>query len=203
MSRDGSELMRGAACPAAPGASGEVIERARRGDELAFELVWRAYQPQLLRFLFARGGVEVEDLAAETWLRVVRQFPRAPSSPEHFIAWLFTIARNLAIDAARARVRRPVTLAQDEDLRLLERAQLGDPVHQILLEELTTNDALALIRSLPPEQAEVVALRVIADLDVLTVAAVLGKSPGAVRVACHRGLRNLAARIGQPDRVLS
>lgn len=195
--------MRGATCPAAPGALGDVIERARGSDELAFELLWRTYQPQLLRFLFARGGVDVEDLAAETWLRVVRQLPRAPSSPEHFIAWLFTIARNLAIDAARARARRPLILARDEDLRLLERAQLGDPVHQVVLEELTTNDALALIRSLPPEQAEVVALRVIADLDVLTVAAVLGKSPGAVRVACHRGLRNLAARIGRPERVPS
>ena len=127
----------------------------------------------------------------------------APSSPEHFIAWLITIARNLAIDAARARVRRPLILAQIEDLRLLERPEVIDPVHQIVLEELTTNDALALIRSLPPEQAEAVALRVIADLDVPTVATVLGKSPGAVRVACHRGLRNLAARTGQPERVPS
>ena len=195
--------MRGRAWGTEPGALGEVIERARGGDELAFELLWRTYQPQLLRFLFARGGFEVEDLAAETWLKVVRQLARAPHSPEHFIAWLFTIARNLAIDAARARVRRPVILVRDEDLRLLERVQVGDPVHQVLLEALTTNDAVALIRSLPPEQAEVVALRVIADLDVLTVAAVLGKSPGAVRVACHRGLRNLAARTGQPERVPS
>lgn len=195
--------MRRAACSAAPSALGEVIERARTGDELAFELLWRTYQPQLLRFLYARGGVDVEDLAAETWLRVVRQLRTAPSSPEHFIAWLITIARNLAIDAARARVRRPLILAQIEDLRLLERPEVIDPVHQIVLEELTTNDALALIRSLPPEQAEAVALRVIADLDVPTVATVLGKSPGAVRVACHRGLRNLAARTGQPERVPS
>ena len=195
--------MRGAAWPAEPGALGDVIARARGGDELAFELLWRTYQPQLLRFLIARGGVEVEDLAAETWLRVVRQSTLAPDSPEHFIAWLFTIARNLAIDAACARIRRPLILARDEDLRLLERAQVGDPVHQVFLEELTTIDALALIRSLPPEQAEVVALRVIADLDVLAVAAVLGKSPGAVRVACHRGLRSLAARTGQPERVTS
>ena len=195
--------MRRAASPASSNALGEVIERARTGDELAFELLWRTYQPQLLRFLYARGGVDVEDLAAETWLRVVRQLRKAPASPEHFIAWLMTIARHLAIDAARARVRRPLNLVRDQDLRLLERAELGDPVHQILLDELTTNNALALIRSLPPEQAEVVALRVIADLDVLTVATVLGKSPGAVRVACHRGLRTLAARTGQPERVPS
>jgi len=60
-------------------------------------------------------------------------------------------------------------------------------------ERITTDRALALIASLPPEQAEIITLRVVAGLGAKEVAELLGKSPGAVRVAAHRGLRRLAA----------
>ena len=52
---------------------------------------------------------------------------------------------------------------------------------------------VALVAGLSRDQAEAVALRVIAGLDTAAVARLLGKSPGAVRVALHRGLRVLAA----------
>jgi RNA polymerase sigma-70 factor (ECF subfamily) len=55
-----------------------------------------------------------------------------------------------------------------------------------------TEEALRLVRALPPEQAEVVVLRAIAGLDVHQVAELVGKTPGAVRVLAHRGLRRLA-----------
>jgi RNA polymerase sigma-70 factor (ECF subfamily) len=51
-----------------------------------------------------------------------------------------------------------------------------------------------LLGTLPADQAEAVALRVLAGLDTSAVAGILGKSPGAVRVALHRGLRTLAAQ---------
>jgi RNA polymerase sigma-70 factor (ECF subfamily) len=50
-----------------------------------------------------------------------------------------------------------------------------------------------MLAGLSQDQAEAVALRVIAGLDTPAVASILGKSPGAVRVALHRGLRALAA----------
>ena len=61
-----------------------------------------------------------------------------------------------------------------------------------VMEAASTKDALRLVRSLPATQAEVVLLRVVAGLPVAEVAELLGRSPGAVRVACHRGLENLA-----------
>ena len=51
--------------------------------------------------------------------------------------------------------------------------------------------ALALVRQLPPEQADAVLLRVVVDLDVSQVAEVMGRSEGSVRVLTHRGLRRL------------
>ena len=51
---------------------------------------------------------------------------------------------------------------------------------------------MALISRLPQDQAEAVVLRVVVGLDAKSAAQVLGKRPGAVRTAAHRGLRKLA-----------
>jgi RNA polymerase sigma-70 factor (ECF subfamily) len=67
------------------------------------------------------------------------------------------------------------------------------------VENLDTEAALALVATLPPDQAEVILLRVLAGLDVTQVASILGKRPGAVRVLQHRGLRRLAERLGRPE----
>jgi RNA polymerase sigma-70 factor (ECF subfamily) len=60
------------------------------------------------------------------------------------------------------------------------------------LDRLGTGWALEIIASLPRDQAEAVMLRVVAGLDVAQTAQVLGKRPGAVRIAAMRGLRRLA-----------
>ena len=62
----------------------------------------------------------------------------------------------------------------------------------LALDNLATQRAIALVSALPPLQAEVIMLRVVAGLDTGAVAELLGRSPGAVRVAAHRGLRRLA-----------
>ncbi|MFN8028120.1 MAG: sigma-70 family RNA polymerase sigma factor [Acidimicrobiia bacterium] len=67
-----------------------------------------------------------------------------------------------------------------------------------VLDALGTEEALAIVSTLPPDQAEVVALRTIGGLDVQQVAEVIGKRPGTVRVLAHRGLKNLAKTLGAP-----
>jgi RNA polymerase sigma-70 factor (ECF subfamily) len=79
------------------------------------------------------------------------------------------------------------------------------PVEDEVFHELSTRRAIAMVAGLSKDQAEVVALRVIAGLDTDAVARLLRKSPGAVRVALHRGLRALVddpriARIEEVDR---
>ena len=66
----------------------------------------------------------------------------------------------------------------------------------VVTEAAGTDAALALIATLPPDQAEVVLLRVVAGLDVATVAGIVDKQPGNVRVLAHRGLQRLMNRVG-------
>ncbi len=167
----------------------DALARARSGDETGFLELWRALQPRLLRYLRVLSCGDAEDVASETWLQVVRDLQRFSGSEEDFRRWLFTVGRHRAIDSVRARIRRPIAaLPADADL-LPDRQQVEDQV----LDGLSVGAAIALLTALPPDQAEAVALRVIAGLETAAVAGILGKSAGAVRVALHRGLRALAA----------
>jgi RNA polymerase sigma-70 factor (ECF subfamily) len=168
----------------------EALARARSGDETGFLLLWDALHPRLLRYLQVLGCDDVDDVAGETWLHVVRDLHRfKKGGADDFRAWLFTIGRHRAVDAARSRNR-------FRDKVLTEQAvppQVDpNPVEDAVLAGLSTRQAVALVAGLSRDQAEVVALRIIAGLDTEAVARILRKSPGAVRVALHRGLRTLS-----------
>jgi RNA polymerase sigma-70 factor (ECF subfamily) len=169
---------------------GAAVAAARQGDEDGFRLLWRHFQPRLLRFLKVYAGQDVEDLASETWLQVVRDLRQFRGDETTFAAWLFTIARRRAIDAQRARQRRPATLM---DLRAgLAHPSLDVPAaEEVLLGVLSTRTALSLIASLPADQAEAVALSVLGGLSAAEISKVLDITAGAVRVRVHRGLRRL------------
>jgi RNA polymerase sigma-70 factor, ECF subfamily len=166
----------------------EALARASAGDEAGFLQLWRTLQPPLLRFLRVIGCDDPEDVASETWLQVVRDLPRFSGGQEDFRRWLFTIGRHRAIDAARARSRRPATPVSTGLEVLADRQLVEDQV----LDGMSVRRAVALLGTLSRDQAEVVALRVIAGLETPDVARILGKSAGAVRVALHRGLKTLA-----------
>ncbi len=166
----------------------DALARASTGDEAGFLALWRALQPRLLRFLRIVGCEDADDVASETWLQVVRDLHRFTGGEEDFRRWLFTVGRHRAIDAARARSRRPAA-PMSGGLDILADAQ---HVEDQVLDSMSAERAVALLAGLSKDQAEVVALRVIAGLDTPDVARILGKSPGAVRVALHRGLRTLA-----------
>jgi RNA polymerase sigma-70 factor (ECF subfamily) len=170
----------------------ELLAAAQGGDEQAFAVLWRDLQPAVLRYFQVAARETAEDLAADTWVSVIRSLGRFRGDEGAFRAWVFTVVRHRAIDWRRQAARRP-TSPVPADL-LAERPAPDDPVAAVL-ETRSTRAALALVAELPPDQAEVVALRVLGGLEVAEVARILGKRPGAVRVLAHRGLRRLAKRM--------
>lgn len=156
--------------------------------------MWRALQPPLLRYLTVRGNESPEDLAAETWLQVVRDLQRFTGGLAEFRAWVFTIARNRAIDHGRARAARPATPVADP-----QPTGLVGSAEAVVMEQVSTEAALALVATLPSDQAELVMLRVVAGLDVAEVGRIVGKKPGTVRVAVHRALKALSRELDDRD----
>jgi RNA polymerase sigma-70 factor (ECF subfamily) len=170
----------------------EVLTAARRGDEDAFRLLYRDFQPKLLRYLRVLVGADAEDVASDAWLQIARDLGSFHGDLDGFRGWATTIARNRAMDHLRRQQRRPVVHGTVEDVA--EPAGPDDTA-QAAVDSVATDAALALIARLPKDQAEAVLLRVVVGLDAKAAAKVLGKRPGAVRTAAHRGLRTLAAHL--------
>jgi RNA polymerase sigma-70 factor (ECF subfamily) len=166
-----------------------VLASARGGSEAAFSRLWRDSNPALLRYLKAVAPGAAEDIAAETWVQVIRGLASFTGNEQDWRAWLFTTARRRVIDEGRRRGRRPEAPLGEVSLASLPgTADTAD----LALERISTQAAIGLVALLPPLQAEVILLRVVAGLDTEAVARLVGRSPGAVRVAAHRGLRRLA-----------
>jgi len=167
------------------GAFDEVLAAAQHGEEWAVATLWRALQPPLLRYLRAMCGDACEDVASDVWLESAGRLHRFRGDEAAFRGWLFTRARRRALDHHRRAAREPLAVADLPEPR--------DPARGGEVERAQALDAaIALLRSLPVDQREVVLLRDLAGLDVEQVAAMTGKRPGTVRVLHHRGLKRLA-----------
>jgi RNA polymerase sigma-70 factor (ECF subfamily) len=169
------------------------VRDAQRGSSEAFRTLYRDTQPRLLRYLYTLVGDDAEDVASETWLQVARDLASFTGNHDDFRGWVTTIGRHRALDHLRHRSRRPPSVpVPTEDLASLAAA---DDTAAGAIEAVSTDAAIRLIATLPPDQAEAVLLRAVVGLDADSAGRVLGKRSGAVRTAAYRGLRTLAKRL--------
>jgi RNA polymerase sigma-70 factor (ECF subfamily) len=166
-----------------------LLAAAQCGSEQAFSVLWRDVNPALLRYLRVVAAEHAEDVAAETWVQVVRGLPRFTGDEAAWRAWLFTTARRRMLDQVRLRKRHPSEPL--DEISSMDIPRTAD-AEQLAMDNMATESAMALLSKLPEQQAEVIFLRVVAGMDTEAVAEMLGRSPGAVRVAAHRGLKKLA-----------
>ena len=172
----------------------EWVERAQAGDRDALGALWRSHQHMLLRYFRGRGSSQPEDLASQVWIDVAASLHRFEGDADAFRRWLFTIARRRQIDATRKHARGAEAIDVDA-----VGARADDSSARAFDEIGALDRAIALVRRLPPDMAEAVLLRVVADLAVDEVAHVMGRREGHVRVLVHRGLRKLAEELAVTD----
>jgi len=175
-----------------------LLAAARQGEDRALTEIFRAYQPRVLRYLRAQESDMADDLASEVWLAVARGLSRFNGDEAGFRGWVFTIARHRVIEHRRRNARRRTDLMSHDRLDgPIERGLGGDPAW-LVVEQLGVQETVEmLVTGLAPDQAEAVLLRVLGGFDVGEVARIMGRSPGSVRVLCHRALKRLAARMSQ------
>lgn len=171
-----------------------AVLAAQDGDEDAFRTVYRAVHPRLLGYIRTLvGEAEAEDVASESWLQIARDLDRFSGDADRFRGWAARIARNRALDHLRMRGRRPAV--GGDETELTDKPAESDTADEAM-ESLATGHTMHLISQLPQDQAEAVILRVVVGLDAKSAAKTLGKRPGAVRTAAHRGLKRLAELMG-------
>jgi RNA polymerase sigma-70 factor (ECF subfamily) len=170
-----------------------TLDAARRGDERAAERLYRAHQPMLLRYLRSQEPRVAEDLAAEVWLAAAKALPDFEGDERGFRSWLFTVAKRRVIEHRRRGLRRrtdPVdpysftgtSEGADEAVRATDLVE-GQRAVDLMSQHLT------------PDQAEVLILRVVADLSAAQVAGLMERPEAWVRVTQHRALKRLTSRV--------
>jgi len=177
------------------GADREIIERARAGDADALGALYDLYFPRIYRYVLARTGSppEAEDLTAEVFLKMLGaigsfQWKRAP-----FAAWLFRIARNHVISAARKNGLRR------QETPLAEAVLPSDHDTALMVEtHLSFQEVMLAAHQLPPAQREVLWLRFAVGLSVADTARVLGKRDGNVKVLQHKAIARLQKLLVPP-----
>jgi RNA polymerase sigma-70 factor, ECF subfamily len=156
-----------------------LIDNARQ-DPLAFARLYDHFSRSIYRYLYSRVGnqADAEDLTAQTFLTAFEKLPRYRERG-HFKAWLFTIARNKAMDHFRK--KRPEAQLDAAEMRTEQNDLLADLIQSEQVQQLSS-----LIRSLDRKEQELLRLRYVADLSFAEMAALLGKRQDAVKKSLYR-----------------
>jgi len=173
----------------------DFLNAAQKGDEQAFEMIWRSMNPRLSRFVAGRcygTSLDYEEIVSEAWVSIARDISKFKGDALQFRSWVYTIARNRLVDSSRKRHRQVKNGGDVTELFII------DPLPQAI--DLIESDEAVLaivqkIKELPESQAEILLLRVVADLSVEETAKIVDKSENSVRVLCHRGLTTLREKM--------
>jgi RNA polymerase sigma factor (sigma-70 family) len=143
-----------------------------------FQVVLESHRRDVHRFLLASVGPgECDDCFQETFLSALRAYPRLRDG-SNLRGWLLTIAHRKALDAHRARVRRPEPVAE-----VPERGAADAALPDVELWER--------VRNLPAKQRAAVTLRFAGDLAYDEIATAMNTSGEAARRNVHEGLKRM------------
>lgn len=165
-----------------------LIRQAQSGDAEAFAQVYDAYVERVYRYIYFRVSDEVmtEDLTSQVFLKAWESLDRYKVGRSPYIAWLYSIARNLVIDHYRTRKE---NLSLEDVILQAPREDAPDEQTELRFNLQAMRDGL---QSLTEEQQQVLILRFIAGLPNENIAKMMNKREGAIRALQMRGLQTLA-----------
>lgn len=180
--------------PEAPELNALLLRVAENRDRAAFALLFSHFAPRVKAYLLRLGASSAlaEDLAQEALLNLWRKAHLFDPAKASAATWLFTIARNLRIDAIR-REKRPEW--EPEDL-LPESPAAADTVLAMAAEELRLRAAL---KHLPPDQIQVIELSFFADKPHSQIAGELGIPLGTVKSRLRLAMARLKRVLGEAE----
>ncbi len=184
----------------APAAEAEAttddVVLAQRGDQLAFERIYRQRVRSVSRYISAmvRDNELAEDVTSQTFLLAWRDLPKLRDHGR-FDAWLFRIAHNQAMTEVG---RRRQTVALDDAPEIADHGRFGSPERE-LQSACDVEELRAAIARLPETQREVLVLRYFNDLNAKEIARQIGKNEQSVWALTYRALQNLKKALHSAD----
>ena len=168
-----------------------LIRRAQQGDRQAFADLYERYQPAIYNYLYYRvdDAARVDELTGEVFARMVQNIRGYRDHGQPFLAWLYTIARNLRIDFYRE-CKKAQIVPLDETLVGSE----NNPVEAFDL-RMKAECLKKVLPYLTEEQQFVVVAKFVEGRTNAEIATLMGKPEGAIKSLQHRGLATLRRAI--------
>ncbi len=169
----------------------DMIARAQNGSPADAGSLYLRHYLSIYRYLYYRTGdaLTAEDLTSEVFIKMVRALPSYRPGIVPFQAWLFQIARNMAIDHYR-RSQHYTLVELDENLD-----GNGPDMDSMVDFKLTSVDLVEGLKKIEETQRDVLVLRFVEGLAINETALVLHKSIDAVKALQRRGLQALKVKL--------
>lgn len=172
------------------------VAQLRRGDLEALSALIARYQNRLYRYLLrmVRQTPDAEDLFQQTWVRVAERI-RQYDPQRNFDGWLFSVARNLAIDHLR-RVRpdsldEPISSDIEGETKASRLVSKERPAVEGILERERAGQLEAAMDELPVSYREVLTLRFEEEMKLEEIAQVLEIPLSTVKTRLRRSLERM------------
>lgn len=169
-----------------------LITRAKNGESAAFGKLYDTYLPKIYRFVFLKTGrkQDAEDLTHQIFASAWENMSRYELKGFPFSSWLYRIANNAVIDYYRTWKHYQSIDAVPEEIfaettNLETKLDAAFDIHIIK----------TALQKLEPDQQNILIMKFVDDLSNKEIAAVVGKSEGAVRVIQHRALKQLKQHV--------
>jgi RNA polymerase sigma factor (sigma-70 family) len=168
----------------------ELMLDVQNGNMAAFEALYDRYHQRLFHFIlrFVRERALAEDILQETFIRLLKGRKKFRKG-SRFSTYLFTIGRNLCLDALKTWERKHILVSQNDNLLMI-----ADPSENPgkMLQEAEKAKLLEIeIRILPQDQREVLLLSKYSGLSFKEIALITDSTPAAVKQKVYRAMLSL------------
>jgi RNA polymerase sigma-70 factor, ECF subfamily len=178
-------------------ADAEIVARVLKGDKQAYALLIEAYKGPLFNLAFRMTGdySDADDLTQETFIKAYQNLHQFDQEKKYF-TWLYTIGINLIRNYLNKKERDRTRQAENHLLAGSHgnRGGEGDLVSAERLGKLEKN-----MQKLSVDLREAIILKYHQELTFEEVAAVIGDTPGAVKMRIYRGLKQLKHLMDESD----
>lgn len=162
------------------------LSSAVDGDPAASSRIYRELAPKVLGYLTARGVEDAEAVMQDVFLALFGKLRSITGGIQGLRTLAFSIAHARAVDATRRRAGQPQLGEYDPEAD----PRTSGSAEAVALDAMG-GDVLQLLHRLKPDQRDVLALRIVADLPIDRVAGIMGRSEGSVKQLQRRALANL------------
>ena len=182
----------------------QLVCEYANGNNEAFDTLLIRYKQRLFSYIFqmVRDRDLADDIFQETFIKAITTIRQGRySDMGKFSAWLYRIARNLAVDSFRAEKGENVVSADDADYDVLNRRELAeDTIEDVMVDLQIEEDLRRLVDRLPDVQRQVLEMRYYQDLSFKEIAEITGVSINTALGRMRYAILNLR-RMAKANRV--